>query len=368
MQHAVDAGSADEKNISLLRRNIRRILVCQLRQIGDVLLATPSLELLARHFPGAEIHLFTEKKALPMVQGNPHIHTIWPVDKTILTTLPREIAYYRQVTAAGFDLVVDFQQLPRCRWVVAFSHAPLRLSFPPPWYMRPLYTHWAKPVGAYAAAYKAMLLAPLGIAWNGEKPRLYLSREERQQADALLRTMGIAGEHILVTVDATHRRVTRRWPVRHYAKLLDMAIDLNDSLHFLLPYGPGEQEEVRELRGNCRHANRLHIPDSMLPLRVMAACIRQAAMHFGNCSAPRHMAVAVDTPSLTILGATGGGWTYPSPQHIHIHSDLACRPCNKNTCPYDVRCLQELTPETVLPVFMGHLRQSLQGKIPHENL
>ena len=38
----------------------RKILVCQLNQIGDVLLMTPSLELLARRFPDAEIHVVTE--------------------------------------------------------------------------------------------------------------------------------------------------------------------------------------------------------------------------------------------------------------------------------------------------------------------
>ena len=39
----------------------KRILVCQLRQIGDVVLATPSIELLKRRYPDAEIHLLTEK-------------------------------------------------------------------------------------------------------------------------------------------------------------------------------------------------------------------------------------------------------------------------------------------------------------------
>ncbi|MDR2604424.1 MAG: hypothetical protein LBC55_03610 [Desulfovibrio sp.] len=43
--------------------SVRRVLVCQLRQIGDVLLATPAAELLARHYPQAEIHMFTEKNA-----------------------------------------------------------------------------------------------------------------------------------------------------------------------------------------------------------------------------------------------------------------------------------------------------------------
>ena len=355
------ANPAGTSSIPLRSEDVRRILVCQLRQIGDVLLTTPSLELLARRFPGAQLHFFTEKKCLPVVQGNPHIHTLWSVDKTLLNSLPREIAYYRQVTKAGFDLAIDFQQLPRCRWVMAFSGAPVRLSFPPPWYLRPLYTHWFQPAPAYAAAYKAQVLAPLGIAWNGEKPRLYLTAEERQQADAVLRSLGITQEQLLITVDATHRRITRRWPARHFARLMDMAVSQNDRLHFLLPYGPGEEEEIRTLRESCRHKTHIHVPHAMLSLRAMAACIQRAAMHFGNCSAPRHMAVAVDTPSLTLLGATGQGWTFPSPEHIHMRLGLPCQSCNRNDCPHGVRCLEELLPEAVLPVFMEHLQRALES-------
>ena len=47
----------------------KRILVCQLRQIGDVVLATPSIELLKRRYPDAEIHLLTEKKCAPLLEG-----------------------------------------------------------------------------------------------------------------------------------------------------------------------------------------------------------------------------------------------------------------------------------------------------------
>ena len=62
----------------------RKILFCQLRQIGDVLLATPSLQLLKQHYPGAEIHLLTEKKCAPVLKNNPHVSHIWAIDKKAL--------------------------------------------------------------------------------------------------------------------------------------------------------------------------------------------------------------------------------------------------------------------------------------------
>ena len=89
-----------------------RILVCQLRQLGDVLLATPSLELLKRRWPEAELHLFTEKKCLPLLEGNPHLDKVWALDKQKLNNLYREVCWYREVARTGFDLVIDFQNYP----------------------------------------------------------------------------------------------------------------------------------------------------------------------------------------------------------------------------------------------------------------
>lgn len=338
---------------------ISRILVCQLRQIGDVLLTTPSLELLARHYPQARISVFTEKKCLPMLENNPHVQTVWPLDKSALPTLWREYSYYHRIASQRFDLVVDFQQLPRCRAVVALSRAPVRLSFPPPWYLRPLYTHWSQPKPAYAAAYKAGVLAPLGIAWQGERPRLYLTEEERADARALLAAAGLEGRPF-ICVDATHRQYTRRWPAQHYAALVDLIAEALPHMRFLFPYGPGEEAEVRALRALCRHADRVAVPQSLLTLRQMAACMERAALQLGNCSSPRHMAVALDVPSLTIMGATGRGWTFPSPEHAGLQAKMfmpmPCQHCNSNTCDKDILCLRALTPDLVFPRVMEHLR------------
>jgi heptosyltransferase-2/heptosyltransferase-3 len=80
----------------------------------------------------------------------------------------------------------------------------------------------------------------------------------------------------------------------------------------------------------------------------MAAVQSLARLHVGNCSAPRHFAVAVGTPTLTVLGATSSGWRFPSPEHEDIYLDLPCRPCNQNTCARkDHGCLENLEPERV---------------------
>lgn len=289
-------------SIVLPEGGVRRILVCQLRQIGDVLLATPALTLLRRRFPEAEIHVLTESKCVSMLDGNPDVDVVWPLDKKRLSSFFAEVAWYREVAGQGFDIVVDFQQLPRTRWVVAFSGAPVRLSFTPPWYNRWLYTHWVKPRDGYAAMSKASVLEPLGIRWDGERPRLWLRPEERATAREILASAGLAEGQRLVTLDPTHRRITRQWPALHYARLMDIAADKAPDVRFLPFWGPGEEADIRRMVAACRADGNVLLPDRMLTLREMAACIAEADMHLGNCSAPRHIAVAVDTPTCVVLG------------------------------------------------------------------
>lgn len=324
----------------------RRILVCQLRQLGDVILTTPALELLHRRFPNAEVDLFTEKKCVPLLENNPHVHKVWGLDKKALTPFTRELAWYWHVARSGYDLVVDFQQLPRCRWVVGFSGAEVRLSYTPPWYTRLLYTHWADPLDGYAAMCKASVLAPLGIVWNGEKPRLYLSEAERAHADSLLAFLGYAPGLTLISLDPTHRQATRRWGLSQYAELVCRLHAARPDLRFLPLWGPGEEDDIRRLSAAVPQSALL-IPEKMLSLREMAACIAAASLHIGNCSAPRHMAAALDTPSLVIRGSTSDSWTFPDQSlHSTVALNLPCQPCNRNTCPH-CDCLLNLTAEVV---------------------
>jgi heptosyltransferase-2/heptosyltransferase-3 len=332
-----------------------RILVCQLRQIGDVLLTTPSIRLLHERYPEASIDVFTEKKCAPVLENNPHVRHVWALDKKALPNLLSELRYYARIAGEGYDLVVDFQQLPRCRFVTLMSRAKVRLSYPPPWYNRLLYTHWATPVHGYSGKFRASILAPLGIVWNGQRPELFLTDEEKAWAETFLTGLGLESGGF-ITLDPTHRRSTRLWPARHYGAMIGQVHAARPDLRFLILYGPGERDMAAEVVARCPAPEACVLPDTVIGLRQMAAVQSMARLHVGNCSGPRHFAVSVNTPTLTILGATGGGWRFPSEAHSDIFRDLPCRPCNENFCARkDHDCLENLLPEVVARRLLGML-------------
>lgn len=348
------------KDISQI--NPERILICQLRQIGDVVLTSHIPELLKKRFPHASIDFFTEKKCAPILENNPYISEVKILDRSKLTSFAIELACYWKIARNNYDLVIDFQQLPRCRFVVLFSRAAVRLTSSPPWYNRWLYTHWTDLKNGHPIPRKAKLLAPLGIEWRGELPRIFLTREEKNQAADLLTAHGVQSDNILISVAPTHHSATRRWPARHYGELIRLAVKNNKKIKFLLFHGPGERACVMKVMNTAQCPDHCILPETILSLRQMAAIIEKADMHIGNCSAPRHIAVAMDTPSLTIIGSAGTGWTFPSPQHTHIVKGLPCQPCKHSSCALNnIPCLEQLSPETVLPIFekrLGTIHQS----------
>ncbi|CCO23194.1 glycosyltransferase family 9 protein [Maridesulfovibrio hydrothermalis] len=336
------------KDISAIKP--KRILVCQLRQIGDVVLSTPSVALLHKKFPDAEIHVLTEGKCAQVFDNNPAVSHVWSIVKKELGNPFKALAFYRKVGRSGYDLVVDFQQLPRCRWVMLFCDAPVKLSYNPPWYNRFLYTNWPEHIpGGYAAKYKAGVLKPLGIEWNGERPEIYISDTEREEAQSCLKSLGVTDNEPLITVDPSHRRHTRRWPAEHYGKLLQLISSERPEFKFFLLYGPGEKDVVLKVKEVSGLGDKCVMLEKSGSLRLMAALIERAVLHLGNCSAPRHFAVGVGTPSITPPGSSSSAWTFPSPEHEEVVPDLDCQPCGSESCARgDLACLQNLTPEEVL--------------------
>ncbi|WP_272700186.1 glycosyltransferase family 9 protein [Desulfovibrio sp. Fe33] len=242
--------------------------------------------------------------------------------------------------------------------MILFSHAPVKLTFTPPWYNKPLYTHWSDMMPGYAAKAKASVLAPLGITWDKEKPEIFLTGEERAEASLFLESEGLSGVPY-ITVGPSHRRETRRWPAEHYAGLFKLLEERYPKLKVFLLYGPGEKELAERIHSES--GDNVVLSETMLSLRQMAAVMEKAVLHLGNCSSPRHFAVAVNTPSVTIQGATTNAWRFPGDDHLSLIRREGCYGCNRNVCKLGTfECLKEYAPAQVLSEFSDFLEDCLK--------
>ena len=91
------------------------------------------------------------------------------------------------------------------------------------------------------------------------------------------------------------------------------------------------------------------LPDYDIPtLSETLAILNKVDLHLGNDNGPRHFAVAVGTPTLTVFGRPwAANWT---PPRQTLHRALEFDPGCKNKCMYpkcNLECLHGVTVEAV---------------------
>jgi ADP-heptose:LPS heptosyltransferase len=196
---------------------------------------------------------------------------------------------------------------------------------------------------SYAAEDKLALLRAIRIEGGLVPPVIQVSDEAKQYIDNFFIHQNIYNNKPVITIDPTSRRQAKRWIPERYVQLADRLVEKHAATVIFI-WGPGEKEMVDSFRQQGKHQHILACPTDLMQL---SALIARSHLHIGNCSAPRHIAVAVGTPSLTIMGPTAlESWTFPSPIHRVVRGNVPCITCGKTQCTTH-ECMQALTVEEV---------------------
>lgn len=335
---------------------MKRILIIQLRRVGDVVLTTPIAHILKSQLPQTRVAFLTESPCDQLLYGNPYIDEVIVSSRRdgFVGTLKMAARLRKQ----KFSTLIDFMSNPRSTILSFGSRTPVRISYPKRG-RGIFYTHQITPKDGYAVDYKKELLKPLNLKSDWRRPEIFLRKDEMDWGMDLRRHL-IGKCSRLITIDASHRRATRRWPAEHYGKLCSMIGNHFNAMPVVL-WGPGEEMVAERVVAT---SDQKAIIAPATDLRQSASLTAVADAHVGNCSAPRHIAVAVNTPSFTILGATSLGWAYPSAKHHNVSRGLGCQPCNLNACKIGIICLKDFPAETVFRQFASWVKVELDWNSP----
>jgi heptosyltransferase-2 len=86
----------------------------------------------------------------------------------------------------------------------------------------------------------------------------------------------------------------------------------------------------------------------------LAALVRRLALLVSNDSGPKHLAVALGIPTVTVFGPTHpGAWQPPSGPHVAVEArGLPCLHCNHTECPLPgdrhLRCMSDVSVTMVV--------------------
>jgi heptosyltransferase-2 len=175
-------------------------------------------------------------------------------------------------------------------------------------------------------------------------PRLPIGDDEVEGARRYLEPLGNGGTPIVALCPGATYGETKRWPLSHWIALARALSD--DGIDLVILGGRDEQRPGQALVEAL--GERIRDLTGCLTLRESLALFVSLAGAVSNDSGAMHLAAAAGCPVVGLFGSTNPDWTGPlGPRSSAMSLALPCSPCYARSCPTQIECLRDLTPQHV---------------------
>lgn len=326
-----------------------RILIVRTSALGDVVHALPVLTALRRNLPEAKIGWVVEEGMAPVLAGHPDL------DELLVVRLRkwRRLSIQGVRELGGFlsaldrfapEVVLDLMGNHKAGVISALTLADRRIGYARPYRREPSSAVWISqpvvPRGTHAVDRMLSLLDGLGLPaepadFGGGK----LFRQEPAAARELLEADG----EPFVLLHPGAGWANKRYPPAWWGKAARLLRD-RTGLPTWVAAAPNEEELGAGVEAASAGAARVvSAPD----LPMLAALIRRARLVMGGDSGPTHLAQALGTPVLMLMGPTDPDrhGPYGAPENA-LYKRLPCSFCYKRL-DEPKACLLEIPPRRV---------------------
>jgi len=363
--------------------SLRRVLIIQLGDIGDVVWTLPAFQALRTAWPGVELSvLLREKIGSLLAAGEPplKIFEVSGKGENIFATAGNTFSLVRALRREHFDCVFDLRADERGGYMAFIAGSPFRaaLYYPSLRGLRNrLFTHLVrasgKPLGSGAADQSFYILQAFGIETADAVPKLCISQDTRVRAAKIVASLGLSvtGQAEAVTEDGTavknwitlnpfSRWSYKEWGMEKWARIIDWLYEEFAIKSVIV--GSSDEKKRADAIATCP-GRAVNIAGSTT-LAELAGILSLSRLHIGVDSAAPHIAAAVGTPTVTIYGPSDWRyWAPPGKDNRVVVSDMPCVPCSLKGCNGEGRslCLENLELGKVQDAIREALRAYGEG-------
>jgi heptosyltransferase-2 len=330
----------------------RRILIRSPNPVGDAVMATPAFRALRQAHPEAEIVVIGPPQHAGLLRDVSSFDEYVPLVGRSFTAIRRRA---RELRRRSFDWAVVLPDSARAALEPALARIPRRAGYARDRLRRALLTDALPPpmeAGrrvpiSMIERYRRITRA-LGVPDADDALELVVHDPFRERAAKLLSEQGVGDDPILLVTPGASYGASKLWPPGHFAEACDALARRHGLVPVVLPAPSPEEIAIAAEVSAAIGTRHVYVtePGSLEDLKAM---VERCALLLTNDTGPRHVAVALDRPVITLMGPT-------DPRHTHhllarqrvLWEEVECRPCGLKTCPIDHRCLTRLSPRRVL--------------------
>lgn len=339
-------------------KDLRRVLVVKLDELGDSVMLTPFVRELRSGLPQAWITIVVKPQLKELWDTCPYVNEVIPYDRPV--GLPNIHSHLSALSLAKnklwknrFDLAI----VPRwdtdaynASFLAYFSGARQRVG-----YSEDVAVHkkklnkgfdklFTKAVNDTDLKHETVrsfdLLNGLGLKTSDTKTELWVAQDDIMVVDGLLASKGILPDDLFACMyPSGGSSVLKQWPAENFIKLGRWIHEIYGA-KIIVAGGPGDEKVCREVaEGIGRGAVCF---SAGLGLRHAAAVFKRCAVYVGNDTGPTHMAAAMGIPVMAIFGSSCPHRFAPHGDNCRIFwKAYECSPClHHNHADRCSRCVQ----------------------------
>lgn len=279
-----------------------KILLLQLKRIGDLILTTPAVAALREHFPDAEMTLVISSECADLLPATSGVDRILMARRDL-----RDLGLFFAVAGKRSDYCIDFTRNDRTAFLAFLSRARKRIVS---YRVRDqsksrarLYTDFVdvRARDLHTIDYNLALLEPLGIRDVSCPLQLQLPQSAYEKADALRRNWNVNKPYLVLHPGSARKE--KLWEGGRWAQIIER-LGRDDDFDLVLTSGASKHEQAHIAAIKNETQQQIIDLSGKTDLLTLAALIEQARLLVTVDSAPMHLAAATHTPQVILFGPT----------------------------------------------------------------
>ncbi|HOX39059.1 MAG TPA: lipopolysaccharide heptosyltransferase II [Candidatus Brocadiia bacterium] len=337
-------------------RNREGVLVHLPNWLGDVVMATPVFRCLMENLPGEPRVALGRKKVLPILDGSPWFTEVWEApDPVGAAAFVPPLSLISRIRRSGFRAGLILPNSFRSALPFFMAGVPTRVGYARDGrrmlLTRPVerFREGGKFKPTYMADYYLRLCKELGMSSSSAEPELFIPADAVSRADTLLDGLGASRDAGLILVcPGAGFGPSKLWREDRFAAVAD-ALSEEYGVTIILAAAPSDARITAAISGLARK-RLLDTATIGVDLNVFKELVRRSRLVITLDSGPRHFAVALKRPAVTLIGPTDPRYArYPGEKGLEVRMPPPCAPCQEKTCREGHhRCMEDITVEMAL--------------------
>lgn len=337
-----------------LPKNIKKILIIRIDEIGDAILTTPVFRALKIKFPQAEISTLIKPLTKPVYENNPNIDKIITTHSWLNTWSGKKasirdfIKLIKNLKKENFDLTLELHTDPRnillasltSKFTIGCTHRGLGFLL-------------NKKISSSNKHIIAQCLDIARIVGAVDSPdlELQLTKEAVKSIRKKLKNHGfkLTKPQKLICINPGAGRKNKLW-FNHYWADLIQAILKKRNTYVVLTGTQNESKNIEEILNLITNKSRIINLCNQTSLQELFALVFHSSLVIAPDSTIIHASKALSVPSIGLYGPTDPFiWGYNEKMHKSIFRKLDCSFCDKATCKFNIsKCMEYISPKDVL--------------------